>query len=163
MAGKTIEQSRAKRLADRGNKGNGKRPGGNKVAMTVGGKVYMLDTADMVPMQTDANTKQAELVGLVSASIEELDQDPVTAGASGKTIVDHGWIAVEEENGDSVSINWADFTNNGDLALAADTALLHSPNLFFTDTGATVHLSNDRNDFTNIRPVHNRGPEREEG
>ncbi|KAJ3540638.1 hypothetical protein NMY22_g4216 [Coprinellus aureogranulatus] len=151
MAGKTIEQSRAKRLADKGIKGGGKRPGGSKVAMTVGGKVFLVDTADMIPVQADTNTNQAEFAGLASANIEELN-----TGAEGKMLVDRGWIAIEEETQDSVSIDWADYTSDGDLALAVAPTLPHSPNLFFTDTGATVHISNDRNDFINIRPVHNR-------
>lgn len=112
---------------------------------------YFVDSDNLIP-GPDTNSN-AEFAGLASASINEL-----STSETERVIHDHGWLAVEEETTtDITSINWDRYSTNGDTALAATTYPLTSTiNVFFTDTGATVHISNDRNDFTHMRLAENR-------
>lgn len=157
MEGKTIEESKAKRLADR----MAGKPGGGPSRKTVAvqgpkGQVFFTDASSLIPLHTSLSSSSSAptgFAGIASSHIHELSE-------SDKPITDYGWIALEEETSlikcdDSVSVDWTKYArNNVALAILSNSP---SPNDSpYADTGASVTLSYDQHDFRGLRPANGR-------
>src|ERR1700742_1000738 len=156
MAGKTIAKSREARRKAKDKARNISNPSANFaspspvetqgtpdncVAFNFIGADGKTFTAYMNPSQPNVNF--AGLVTDTTTSIDELE---------------YNGLAAIDQNDPVTSINWDFHTKTENLPIALNAQTTHTPIPidacpFYLDTGATVHLSPDRHDFTNFTPI----------
>ena len=159
MAGKSLDESRraqreaklkGKKSSTQPNKGVSQK-GKQTVTMTYpDGRTFIayIDNNDTAP---EANS--TEFAGLAS-----VDGHTVETSDDLSIVEYDGWLALEEEK---ASIDWNDKSRIPDLAALSitpddcysATALSLETHPFYCDTGATVHISPEKSDFYNLRPV----------
>lgn len=156
MAGKSIDESRrAYREAKRGkkpamqNKDTSQK--GKKMTMTSSdGRTYTAYITE-VDDSTNSEGATAEFAGLAS-----IDDQTIQAS----DVVEYeGWLALDEEP--RASVDWNDKSCIPDIAalsiIPGDHQFARSLSLeahpFYCDSGATVHISPDKNDFYDLRPL----------
>lgn len=155
MEGKTIAESTAARRAANG-KGSGKPSegsGSNKISVpvTINGKAHI---AQVDPSSLQEITTDGAFAGLASS--------PTKGGTSSTT--DTAWLAAA--GGElKTSVNWSNHTTiANESALAAITSLQQTKRTpmstedfpFYADTGASVYITMDPNDFLNLEPIPTR-------
>ncbi|KAF5325778.1 hypothetical protein D9611_000914 [Ephemerocybe angulata] len=142
MAGKTLEEARAKKLKDQGNRrgDSGQAKGKPKVRVYAEGKAYLVDAGDLT-QTSDTNT--TKFAGLAASSAFNLAND-VPLNDTEKEEYD-GWGAtafmVEEEQDSYANVDEAK------TAISAPTTTIVP---FWLDSGATVHISPVCSDFDNL-------------
>lgn len=156
MAGKTIEDSKQARKRDReARKEKGKQTTNTttsnaKVSVTMkdaNGRAFI-----MLVDPSNLSSPKQEFAGLAS--------DP-TEAENTESVEYEGWLVIDDEP--YANIDWG--TNDqhpGEDALAIETYPISNScsdshkQPFYLDTGATVHISPDRNDFITLRPIVSR-------
>lgn len=129
--------------ADRGTRGKG--GSGTKVYTQLTGpkgKVYLVEEGDLGKMQTLSNeTTTAGFAGLIT--------DDISPVATLDEAEWEGWMAVivEEENVDTLPTITPKHSHETALSVTAQ-------NPFFIDTGATVHISPNKLDFSTLQPIN---------
>ncbi|KAJ3791385.1 hypothetical protein GGU11DRAFT_812744 [Lentinula aff. detonsa] len=164
MAGKTIAESRAARIHDRSGvtriPGLTTKPAPSHFSVVtdkVSGHAYVIDlTTNTVVGNLPAKTHtkaHPEFAGLASDPISNLP------GVSEADRIEYeGWLAFEDLK---TNVNWNERRREIDTAAIA-TEPMNQPTRsklstnyspFLCDTGATVHITPERNDFLTLRPI----------
>ena len=155
MAGKLIEESKQAKRDTREAKHN-KLSKSDKPASSKGKIPVWVQGADghaliayinESELKADTDTKP-EFAGLASDNLDSIPTSPTT-------IEYHGFMALEEEV--KVSIDWNTKSWTPDIAALSisphqpvDHTLSLDPHPFYCNTGATVHISPNKNDFFNL-------------
>ncbi|HEV7736901.1 MAG TPA: hypothetical protein VGO47_05955, partial [Chlamydiales bacterium] len=159
MTGKTIEDSRRARREKFKSKTSSTQSAGSHVPKgknqvkvnSADGRAYLVNSFSLTPCEEPGLLPSDTIPTSPRANLCDLETEEF-----------NGWIAIEGEP--TTSINWKDNTNNTlPIALNASeitplsqrsrTAIDTTENPFWVDTGASVHISPNKNDFISLYPI----------
>ena len=152
MAGKTVEESRAARIAHFKAKEKDKKKASSKVTITPsGGSAFTLEgDPDFVAAYIAARetattpTAKAEFVGLMSDAL------PTATFVEVEEMEFDAWVVLEEE----LEPGTCGQHDRGNETVLTSVSLNTLP--FYLDSGATVHITPNPSDFTSLTPIPER-------
>lgn len=112
------------------------------------GKVYLVEEDDLGKLQVlSDDTTPAGFAGLAT--------DDVSTITTIDDVEWEGWMAVDEGE-EETTVDWTKFssTTTTDKALGSTFAATTIDHPFFIDSGATVHISPCRSDFTTFQSIN---------
>lgn len=148
MAGKTIEESRAARLAEQGKPVKDKE---GMLSLNVKDKQGRAMVAYIDPKDLHIEASTAEFAGLAST--------PVPTHSHLEEVEWVGWMALGEPR---TKLDWNEYSRPADESTYATIGSLQQTKRtpvsletdpFYVDTGASVHISFDQCDFLSLRPI----------